>query len=134
MPASSSPPPPRAAWCSGSGCRAIITAERRNRSSILAAVFSSIQGGQQKQPFSAVSENWAQGISPYEFGVDYSYSLPDFTTYIYTDRPIYRPGQTVNFKGSIRAEDDVEFSLPDVGRVQVSIYDANYETIYEEEQ
>lgn len=102
--------------------------KRPNRSSILAVVLSN--GG---QTFSAVSENWARGVNPYEFGLDYVYTLPNFTTHIYTDRPIYRPGQTIYFKGVIRAEDDVEFRLPDVGQVMVTIYDAAYELILEEE-
>ncbi|MCB0175401.1 MAG: Ig-like domain-containing protein, partial [Anaerolineae bacterium] len=83
--------------------------------------------------FSAVSENWARGISPYEFGLDFAYNLPDYNVHLYTDRPIYRPGQTIHFKGIIRSEDDVQFRRPDVGRVNVSIFDAAYETILEEE-
>jgi uncharacterized protein YfaS (alpha-2-macroglobulin family) len=34
------------------------------------------------------------------------------TTYSYTDRPIYRPAQTVYFKDVIRANDDVSYTLP----------------------
>ncbi|MCB0193870.1 MAG: alpha-2-macroglobulin, partial [Anaerolineae bacterium] len=83
--------------------------------------------------FSAVSENWARGISPYEFGLDFAYNLPDFNVHIYTDRPIYRPSQIIYFKGIIRSEDDVEFRRPDVGRVNVSVFDAAYETVLEEE-
>ncbi|HEX9092573.1 MAG TPA: MG2 domain-containing protein, partial [Coriobacteriia bacterium] len=32
--------------------------------------------------------------------------------YIYTDRPIYRPGERVEYKGIIRADDDAQYSLP----------------------
>ena len=32
--------------------------------------------------------------------------------YAYTDRPIYRPGQTIYFKDWIRADDDVSYTLP----------------------
>ncbi len=39
-------------------------------------------------------------------------SRPPYTTYSYTDRPIYRPGQTVYFKDFIRADDDVSYTLP----------------------
>ncbi len=34
--------------------------------------------------------------------------------FVYTDRPIYRPGETVYIKGIVRAEDDAAYSLPDV--------------------
>jgi hypothetical protein len=119
----------------GDGLARLDLGKRPTRSAILAAVLPPLssppEGG---QGFSAVSENWARGVSPYEFGLqDFAYQLPDFTTHIYTDRPIYRPGQTVYFKGVIRAEDDVEFRLPDLGRVMVTVHDAAYETILEEE-
>lgn len=65
-----------------------------------------------EQPFTAGSANWNSGISPWEFGIDVAWDLPEFTTHLYTDRPIYRPGQTVSFKGVVRAEDDVRFDLP----------------------
>ncbi|MCB0208216.1 MAG: Ig-like domain-containing protein [Anaerolineae bacterium] len=83
--------------------------------------------------FSAVSQNWSNGINPYEFGVDFAYSLPDYNVHIYTDRPIYRPGQTIYYKGIIRREDDVEFSRPDVGKVKITILDAAYETVLDED-
>ena len=101
--------------------------DSQNRSSILAVVLP-----QNGQPFAAVSENWARGISPYEFGLETAYNLPDYAVHIYTDRPIYRPDQTVDFKGLLRAEDDVRFRLPDVGQVQVQVMDAAYETIFDE--
>lgn len=37
---------------------------------------------------------------------------PLYTTYAYTDRPIYRPGQQIHFKDWIRADDDAAYSLP----------------------
>jgi hypothetical protein len=39
-------------------------------------------------------------------------SRPLYTIYSYTDRPIYRPGQTVYFKDFVRADDDVSYTLP----------------------
>ncbi len=34
---------------------------------------------------------------------------------LYTDRPIYRPGQTVYFRGVYRADDDASYSVPPAG-------------------
>ena len=99
------------------------------RTSIVAAVLPSATQAR----FSAVAENWSRGISPYEFGIDLAYDFPEFTTHIYTDRPIYRPGQVVYFKGVIRAQDDVNYRLPDIGRVQLNIRDAAYETVLDQE-
>jgi len=110
------------------GLARLDLSQRRERTPLLAVVMPS-----GSQPFSAVSDEWARGISPYEFGLDFAYQLPDYNIHLYTDRPIYRPGQTIYFKGVIRTEDDVEFRLPDLGQVMVAVRDANYETVLEEE-
>ena len=39
-------------------------------------------------------------------------SRPFYMAYSYTDRPIYRPSQEVNFKHLIRADDDAIYTLP----------------------
>ena len=64
---------------------------------------------------------------------DRSYNLPDgqpYLLYVYTERPIYRPGQSVNFKAIIRKDDDVRYSLPVEGTtVKVRMLDARGNTI-----
>jgi len=35
-----------------------------------------------------------------------------YEAYLYTDRPLYRPGQTVGYKGVVRLDDDTQYSLP----------------------
>ena len=67
-------------------------------------------------PFAAVGDSWSSGISPYEFGVNQSYGLPTRVVSIYTERAIYRPGQTVHFKGVVRNDRDVHYSLPPAGQ------------------
>ncbi len=83
-------------------------------------------------PFAAAAEGWGRGISPWEFGMGAGVSGQPYRTYIYTDRPIYRPGQTVYFKGVIRAENDAAFALPELGELTLSIRDAASEEIYNE--
>nr|HMQ51426.1 MG2 domain-containing protein [Anaerolineae bacterium] len=100
--------------------------DRDSRPSIIAASLAD------DESFSAVSENWQRGISPYDFGLDYDYQPRDFAVHLYTDRPIYRAGQTVHYKGIIRTEDDVDFSRPDLGQVNITVYDAAYELVLEE--
>jgi uncharacterized protein YfaS (alpha-2-macroglobulin family) len=58
------------------------------------------------------STRWQSGISPYQFGVPGEYYQRDWVGHLYTDRPIYRPGERVEFKGIIRADDDAQYSLP----------------------
>ena len=38
----------------------------------------------------------------------------NYLAYIYTDRPIYRPGQTVNFKAIVRRDNDLKYEVPEV--------------------
>ncbi|HEY0068941.1 MAG TPA: alpha-2-macroglobulin family protein, partial [Chloroflexia bacterium] len=50
---------------------------------------------------------------------------------MYTDRPIYRPAQTVYFRGVLRADDDASYSMPDPGRsieLQAYTYGNNGQT------
>jgi alpha-2-macroglobulin len=48
-----------------------------------------------------------------------------YAAHIHTDRPIYRPGQTVFYKGILRHDEDALISLPDEGTpVTVRIRDA----------
>ncbi len=57
--------------------------------------------------------------------LSFYYSLkkpPPYTAYIYTDRPLYRPGQTVYFKGLVRHDQDMHYDLPDAAAVWVSFW------------
>ena len=36
----------------------------------------------------------------------------DLAGYLYTDRPIYRPGETLYFRGALRHKDDMTYTLP----------------------
>ncbi|MBN2005574.1 MAG: Ig-like domain-containing protein [Anaerolineae bacterium] len=85
-----------------------------------------------ENPFAAVADGWGRGISPWEFGMGQGIPGEKYRTYIYTDRPIYRPGQTVHFKGVVRTEDDVAFAVPAIRDLTVYIRDAAYEEIYRE--
>lgn len=83
-------------------------------------------------PFVAGSANWSRGISPYDFGVGGGDTNQTFRVHLYTDRPIYRPGHSVQFKGIIRTENDAHYRLPDIGQVHVTIRDAQYQTIFDD--
>ena len=53
----------------------------------------------------------------YDLGVPQDLSQRTFVSLVYSERPIYRPGETVYFKGVLRRDDDARYSLPgaDVG-------------------
>ncbi len=51
--------------------------------------------------------------------------------FIYSDRPIYRPGDTIQFKGIVRALDGLKYKLPGAGEVKVQIRDSDETTVKE---
>jgi uncharacterized protein YfaS (alpha-2-macroglobulin family) len=57
---------------------------------------------------------WSGGVGPWNFGLPTSFQNQPtpFTAHAYSDRPIYRPGQTVHLRTIVRADDDAHFSLP----------------------
>lgn len=69
--------------------------------------------------FGMAMSNWSDGVDPYEFGVSLNYDSSSIShnAYIYTDRPIYRPGQTVYFKAIVRTHDDLDYAPPVKGEM-----------------
>lgn len=45
---------------------------------------------------------WGDDISPWQFGLPVDNRPPHTEVYFYTDRPVYRPGQTVYFRAIVR--------------------------------
>jgi uncharacterized protein YfaS (alpha-2-macroglobulin family) len=88
------------------------------------------QGGEGPAAFALGLSDWSSGIDPWDFGLGSDFYRRSYTGYAYTDRPIYRPGQVVYFKGVIRAEDDARFHLPDLPSVDVAINNDMGEVVY----
>ena len=82
-----------------------------------------------ESPFAMGASQWSQGISSWEFGFAGGERYQDYRVHTYTDRPIYRAGQTVYFRGIVRREEDVAYSLPGSSAVQVTVSDASGEKI-----
>ena len=62
--------------------------------------------------FGVGSTRWNPGISPFQFSLPTEFYAREWVGQIYTDRPIYRPGETVALKGIARRDDDAQYSLP----------------------
>lgn len=77
-----------------------------------------------------VHSSWSEGVAPWNFNISTEPVAPQYYTYLYTDRPIYRPGQEVFFKGIVRQEKDYKFKLPEAKKVKVIISDAEGNEIY----
>jgi uncharacterized protein YfaS (alpha-2-macroglobulin family) len=65
--------------------------------------------------FGMAANQWGDGISPWDFGIDSRFYSEPYQVYFQTDKPIYRPGQTVYFKAIVRSDDDARYSLPEQG-------------------
>lgn len=68
-----------------------------------------------------------------EGGEDDLLSSEDLTSYIYTDRPIYRPNQKVYFKGILRQWGREGYKLLDNKTISVTIEDPNSGKIFDKE-
>lgn len=80
--------------------------------------------------FSLVDDGWSEGIAPWNFNIEYGFQNPHFI-YSYTDRPIYRPGDTVYFKGIVRKDVDATYKLPELAKVHVTITDSQSQTVFD---
>lgn len=67
-----------------------------------------------------------------DFAVDslYGWNLRNdpessLTGYIYTDRPVYRPGHTVHFRGVVRAHTGAGYRLPERKEIEVQVEDSD---------
>lgn len=88
--------------------------------------------------FAFVSSNWNEGYRPYSFNGVYEEtrgtdgSKYRLQSYVYTERPLYRAGDSVNFKGILRMLDwDGKMHIPSQARsVLVSIQDPEGREVY----
>ncbi len=67
--------------------------------------------------------NGAGAVTVNGINAGYTFNPERMKAYVYTDRPIYRPGQTVSFKGIVRHDDDLLYTLPSYSLVEVTITD-----------
>ena len=63
----------------------------------------------------------------YSFGPD---RQTDLTAFIYTDRPVYRPGHTVHIKAIIRREKDDALLLPEDKTLQLKVTDPDNKAVF----
>ncbi|HSJ90291.1 MAG TPA: Ig-like domain-containing protein [Anaerolineales bacterium] len=75
--------------------------------------------------FALATSGWDMGISAWDFGFNFNARPPHTEIYMYTDRPMYRPGQTVYFRGVARQAFNGRYELPQINEVPFTLRDAN---------
>lgn len=84
--------------------------------------------------YGVTSTDWQSGLSSWDFNLSSEIPPPPYQGYFYTDRPIYRPGQTVYWKGILRVDEDAIQRLPEPGtKVDVIISNDRGDQIYNAE-
>lgn len=81
--------------------------------------------------FALASSNWARGIDPSDFQQPTMFSTRDTALYIYSDRRLYKPGEKVYFRGTIRNRIDATYVLSEQKLIPVEIYDSFNQLIYD---
>lgn len=71
------------------------------------------------------SSEWGTGVYPYRFGIDYDWNPRPETVQgqIFSERGIYRAGETVHLKGIIRVREKGRWRLPSVREVDCEVRD-----------
>jgi uncharacterized protein YfaS (alpha-2-macroglobulin family) len=82
--------------------------------------------------FGITFNRWTDGIDPYYFGVPVETMPQRYTAYLYTDRPVYRPGQPVYFRGIMRETNELRYLPPGVDQVDVEIVNDANDVVYSE--
>ena len=86
--------------------------------------------------FTFLGSNWNSGLEPWNFGINQNFRGPTqkeyvLDAYLYTERQVYRPGDTVNFKAITRIRDkNGVVSIPKNFKALITIQDAEYNEIY----
>ncbi len=80
-----------------------------------------ILGQQGEDNFGFAMSYWDEGISPWNFNIISDYFPPNIRGYLYTDRPIYRPGDTVYYRLVARKPSNGRYLLPDSSSYHLEI-------------
>lgn len=71
--------------------------------------------------FGIANSNWSEGMDPWDFDISGFSEQRGYQTYLYTDRPVYRPGQPVYFRGILRSKDDIVYTPPTYESLRVTL-------------
>jgi len=85
--------------------------------------YFAVVGQPGSEEFGLAALNWEQGIASWQFNLPTYLAGPHLQAYLYSDRPIYRPGQTVYFRAVVRRAYNGRYELPDTGALKLELTD-----------
>ncbi len=77
------------------------------------------------------SNQWNFGIDPWRFNIDYNWSIraEEYGCYVFTEKGLYKSGETVHIKGMLRKKKRGEWILPDLSRVIFNVRNSRDEVV-----
>ncbi|NOX47954.1 MAG: hypothetical protein GXO89_13345 [Chlorobi bacterium] len=78
------------------------------------------------------NDRWVNDGQRYRSYYYHKEEKPTIHTYFFTDRSIYRPGQTIYFKGIVLEKFKDDYSIKPNFKTKVEFYDVNYQKISEQ--
>ncbi|MFK7800936.1 MAG: Ig-like domain-containing protein [Anaerolineae bacterium] len=89
--------------------------------------FLAVTGSAGEPGFGIAGSQWSQTIGPWEFGLNIDFSREQaLKSYVYTDRPLYRPGDVVQFRGVLRTQDYGRYTIPAEQSVTIALNEQAY--------
>lgn len=98
----------------------VCSAELPARKDLYEEVYAT-SGQPGEAQFAFVSRSMSQGASAWEMGIPSELEGDRDFVYMYSDRPIYRPGQTVSFKVVLQRKENARYHALDLGEVEVRV-------------
>lgn len=98
-------------------CQTAIPAREDDYKPIFAVI-----GQPGQDTFSLMASDWYQGVAAWDFRMTYASQGNRPEVYLYTDRPIYRPGQAVNLRAVVRSQDNGRYGPAPLDSVTIDVH------------
>jgi uncharacterized protein YfaS (alpha-2-macroglobulin family) len=72
--------------------------------------------------FGLAANNWNQGVGRSDFGIRSDDRPAHLKVYLYSDRPLYHPGEGVYFRAIVRQAYNGRYRLPEMGSLSLALY------------
>jgi uncharacterized protein YfaS (alpha-2-macroglobulin family) len=84
--------------------------------------YFAVMGQPGEGQFGLAANDWNKGVGRSNFGILSDDRPPHLKVYLYSDRPIYRPGQVVYFDAIARQTYNGRYRLPEMGSLSLGLY------------